>query len=573
MKKQIISSLLFILLIFQFFSCTKKDNSTFISEEYIADSYIQETLVQEEMITEETIQEEIIAEEYFKEEVIQEFLLNELLLVEDNIPDDVQLKQLSISVIDGNKYQQIAKEYDVNWTQVITKFSIGTSVIVFTGVAIGISAATGNEAVAFVFAHSFKGAIKEASIGACVGAAIGALVGAAQSGGDISAIKKYAIEGAADGFMWGAITGAISGGIEGYKNRPISEFADDIAANATETTAVSALPGEAEVVNKYGKIAADMIKKFGQKAITLLERYGDLLVECYTKWGDDVIKVLTKVDESLQNGRRLLLVLKNNSNQVGETILKIANSTDDVRQINRVVRYLEAWGDKGLRNINRWKGVVPENITYDQLRLWKQINNSGTRKLADEVLKNSKKYSGIKLTKEELAKCLSDKNYFAELVRHKTGKAFCGKADELKGYQEFFIRMKKSGNEKQIEALWSNPEIMEYIKNSGIRAGGVHEWLMAKNFEDFLVNPKWGDDGSYLVLVLDKLVQKTGNVTFKNGGAHGATGSGAFHNRLSDIIENCNDAAEILDKTKAYAKEVLTMDSYIEFCDLLYRIF
>ena len=346
MIKQIKLFFLFILLVSHFSSCTKKDNATIISEEYIT-----EPLIQEEYITEELIQEEYITEEYLKEDVIREFLFNELLLVEDNIPDDIQLKQLSISIIDGNKYHQIAKEYDVNWTQVVTKFGIGTSVIVFTGAATGISAATGNEAVAFVFAQSFKGAIKEASVGACVGAAIGGLVGAAQSGGDINAIKKFSIEGAADGYMWGAITGAISGGVKGYRNRPISEFADDIAANASETTAVSALPGETELVNKYGKLAAEMIKKFGEKAIALLEKYGDLLVECYAKWGDDVISALTKIDESLQNGRRLLIVLKDSSNQVGETILKIANSTDDARQINRVVRYLEAWGDKGEHSI------------------------------------------------------------------------------------------------------------------------------------------------------------------------------------------------------------------------------
>lgn len=565
--KRVITFLLFLLMI-----CSVYSQS--IVEYPIEETNITEDLIIEENIPEYKIEEELIRQEYIEEDRIQEILFNELMLVEENIPDDVVLKQLSVSVIDGQQYRQIAQQYDVNWAKVVGQFAVGTSVILFTGVATGISATSGNEAVAFVFAQSFKGAIKEAVIGACVGAAIGALVGVAQSGGDVAAIRKFAIEGAADGYMWGAITGAISGGIKGYKNKPITSFSDDIASNSAQSTSKVLLPGEAELVQKYGSIATSLIQKYGQKAVTLLQTYGNLLVEAYVKYGDDVIRALLKIGgASFQNGRRLLTTLNTYSKDVSKTILQIASKTDDAREINRAVRYLEAWGDKGLKNIKKWKGVVPEDIDYAQLRLWKQINNSGTRKVANAILTNSKKYPPITLTKEELKKCLTDINEFRNLVVSKTGKGFSSKNDLIKGYQEFFIRMKKAGNEKQIAELWSNKAIMEYIKNSGIRAGGVHEWLMAKNFEDFLVNPKWGDDGSYLVLVLDKLVQKTGNVTFKNGGAHGMTGSGAFHNNLSRIIDSCDNAAEILEKTKAYAKEVLTMDSYIEFCDILNRIF
>ena len=135
-----------------------------------------------------------------------------------------------------------------------------------------------------------------------------------------------------------------------------------------------------------------------------------------------------------------------------------------------------------------------------------------------------------------------------------------------KNFQEFFIRLAK-GDPNQVKALLSNNHIKDYV-NSAIRrsnGGGNHEWLMCKNFEDFLTNPKWGENGNFLVLSMTELVQKTGNVTFKVGGAHGATNSKIFHDKLAEIIANSRTAHEVLGNINIYARGVLTKESYNEF--------
>lgn len=315
---------------------------------------------------------------------------------------------------------------------------------------------------------------------------------------------------------------------------------------------------------KYGDNAVDLIAKHGKKGLKLLDEYGDDLVKQYVKHGDEIIELITKVGgNSSKNGKLLLKTLEKSSDDVCAAIIKASKNSDSPRDINRVVRYLDAFGDDGLKNIKKWSGKIPENITYRQIQLWKKINTSGTRKLANKL----KQLPGLKLSNSEIEMCLQDPKMLRQLVMEKTGKSF------RDGYQEFFIRMKNGGNPDQIKALWENQGIKDFIKNNGIRAGGVHEWLMAKNFEDFLTNPKWGDSGEYLSLALEKLVQKTDNVAFKNGGAHGGYWSHTFHERLSEVIDSCDNASEVYEKINAYAKQVLTYDAYIEFNSILYSVF
>lgn len=109
------------------------------------------------------------------------------------------------------------------------------------------------------------------------------------------------------------------------------------------------------------------------------------------------------------------------------------------------------------------------------------------------------------------------------------------------------------GDKKQTELLLDNPDIKIYIKKAIRRSGdgGVHEWLMTKNYKDFLTNPKWGEDGPFMSLALTKLVQKTENVVFKTGGGHVSAGranssaSVAFHNGLSEVISKCSSKEEV----------------------------
>lgn len=142
-------------------------------------------------------------------------------------------------------------------------------------------------------------------------------------------------------------------------------------------------------------------------------------------------------------------------------------------------------------------------------------------------------------------------------------------------FQDFFIRLSLGNKEQTIEIL-SNKEIREYV-NRAIRnndGGGVHEWLMTKNYMDFLTNPKWGDDGPFLALSLTELVQKTPNVKFKGGGTHfDKINSGSFHNGLSKVIDDSSTKEELFINVKKYAQETLTDDSYEEFYMIFCNMF
>lgn len=163
---------------------------------------------------------------------------------------------------------------------------------------------------------------------------------------------------------------------------------------------------------------------------------------------------------------------------------------------------------------------------------------------------------------------INDRLAFKQAVVDYTGKNF------REGFVEFFVRLKNSGRDDLIRNIWNSHKT--FIKESGIRAGGVHEWLEAENFVDFLVNPKWGKDGAYLAYMTTKMVQKTSNVAFKNGGAHqvydAARGrfvpgpnSKSFHNRLGEKIAECTNKECVFRSVNEHAEKWLTGNAYKEY--------
>ena len=162
---------------------------------------------------------------------------------------------------------------------------------------------------------------------------------------------------------------------------------------------------------------------------------------------------------------------------------------------------------------------------------------------------------------------LNDRLAFKQAVVDYTGKSF------RDGFVEFFVRLKKSGQENLIKDIWQNHK--NFIKNSGIRAGGEHEWLEADRFVDYLLNPKWGSDGAYLAYILPRMTQRTTGVKFANGGAHtivDETGrkipgpnSGSFHKTLGETIGSCNTASCVFSKMKSFASRELTSSSYKDY--------
>lgn len=173
----------------------------------------------------------------------------------------------------------------------------------------------------------------------------------------------------------------------------------------------------------------------------------------------------------------------------------------------------------------------------------------------------------IILSKKELNNLCTNPQYLRAYITTYTG--------DKKKFLEFFIRLAK-GNTEQAKRILAVPEIRTYvdrsIRHSG--EGGVHEWLMTKNFTDFLTNPKWGKDGPFLAMALTKFTQNTRGVIFKMGGSHfSKINSGTFHQGLSRVIEQCSSAEEVFVNVKHYVKGVLTPQSYEEFLEIFTKTF
>ncbi len=187
-------------------------------------------------------------------------------------------------------------------------------------------------------------------------------------------------------------------------------------------------------------------------------------------------------------------------------------------------------------------------------------------------LQNILSKGSIRLTEKELSYLLENPTQLRIFIKKYVG--------DKRNFQEFFIRL-AMGDKKQVEKLLDNPNISAYIKKAIRRSdeGGVHEWLMTKNFKDFLINPKWGQDGPFLALALTRLVQKTDNVLFKVGGGHVSSGransaaSVAFHNGLAEAISKCSTKEEVFVAVKRYAKNNLSEQSYKEFVSIFEGVF
>jgi hypothetical protein len=181
------------------------DRETYDYEHYDFESVesmeqFYEQLDEEQISLEERIEELIEAETYSFEVKITNQFREDLI---DNLPSELY-------------------DYNINWSEILGKYAIGTSVIIFTGV---LHVATLNTPVAYIFTYSFYGALEEAFTGAVIGAIINtAIKGIASGDFSDSAVLKYALEGSADGFMWGAITGAILGAYSASKPTILDEL-------------------------------------------------------------------------------------------------------------------------------------------------------------------------------------------------------------------------------------------------------------------------------------------------------------------------------------------------------------
>ena len=117
-------------------------------------------------------------------------------------------------------------------------------------------------------------------------------------------------------------------------------------------------------------------------------------------------------------------------------------------------------------------GIYEKRLVKSSRKVIKSTVEKGKQKFKSLLLERL-----IKRTKE----LLDNPKYIRAYIKTYAG--------DHKNFQEFFIRL-AMGNKKQVKEILENPYIRKYIDRS-IRqsgAGGVHEWLMTKNFKSFLTD-------------------------------------------------------------------------------------
>lgn len=219
--------ILFIALISFLLSCNNSNNGNFnlnanyiknlkhVNTKYqnIKQQNIKQKNIKQQNIKYQSIKHQNIKYENIKYEIeILENTLNEN-IISEYVIFEVSTKEDLENNIKNKEYSDDFWE-NIDWKPILSKFAIGTSVIIITGV---LSIATINTPLHVVFLYSFKGSIEGALIGATTGAAINSVSQIVLNGGKIDGWQEYALEGAADGYMYGAITGAITGAKGGYK--------------------------------------------------------------------------------------------------------------------------------------------------------------------------------------------------------------------------------------------------------------------------------------------------------------------------------------------------------------------
>lgn len=205
---------------------------------------------------------------------------------------------------------------------------------------------------------------------------------------------------------------------------------------------------------------------------------------------------------------------------------------------------------------------------YHQLRL--ELSQTIHKSKAYKELLDIYAKGPIYLSEKEMAELLANPNYIRSYLKAKIG--------NKKNVVEFLIRLKMS-NPEYVKQILNNKELWDYIKKNIRGSKREHEWLMVKNLKSFLFDPKWGDNGDLLALSLTKLSQATNRVNFKIGGGHGTSGrpnspeARAFHDGLSEVIDNSASIEELYINIRRYAKKHLKKEDYNEFLRVLQLLF
>lgn len=324
----------------------------------------------------------------------------------------------------------------------------------------------------------------------------------------------------------------------------------------------------ADVVDLYGIILNDILLDVTLDKQPLIIREfinsPDKLSEFYKKYGKDFVEVFSMMDKT--HSKMFIQNLEN----YGDDVIKVLKevSHQDPVNISKAFDIIDIKGREGIYDLIKWEYKVPTYFTDKHLDITSKISKS---RIKNEV-ENIKKLPSIRLSTKELDMIRQQPKYFDELVYNYTGKSFG------EGFLEFFIRLSKQ-NPKQANEIWNySKAIRDYIKNKGIRAGGVHEWLMCDNFMDFLTNPKWRKDGAYLAKCLSTLVQSTDSVYMKNVRIGGIRykkwshkmeekifGNGKIHDLIKKVVKEAENTEDFFIKLNKMVKENFSRETYKNF--------
>ncbi len=173
------------------------DNDLFLEESFEEDVFVEDKFIEDKFIEDKFTEDKFTEDKFVEEKFVEDKFIEEL-------ESSSGLKYLKKPSVDTLNVEELKNKYDIDWSHVISRFGIGTTVIVVSGI---VALATTGTPIQVIAIASFKGAAIGAITGIPIGAAFGFVAGEMEEG-NLSAARKYAIEGAADEFMWGAIIGA-----------------------------------------------------------------------------------------------------------------------------------------------------------------------------------------------------------------------------------------------------------------------------------------------------------------------------------------------------------------------------
>jgi len=430
------------------------------------------------------------------------------------------------------------KQLKLCYNKVIAEFGIGTALFVVQRIVTIIVPGGQVYNVGLIIAKPvLQGIALETTSLALSGGAIGAVssAGIAYLQGKRGDELIYeTVKGAADGYLVGAVTGLISSSVKAYE-----------LAKSAQTIGESYIIFANSVYDSSSKLLLDASQ---------LEKEGtEKLVEVLQNQGDDALKALTKV------------------------------ANNNPKNLPSALDWISAKGKNGTYDVINWEGKIPDWLTKDVIETAKKVSNSAIKATSDELLK----LPSLKLSESELDRIRQNPEVLKEVVAKYTGKSF------YDGYLEFFVRLSKQ-NPNQVERIWnSSRAVRDIIKTKGIRAGGVHEWLMCENFCDFLTDPKWRKDGAYLCELLQNLTQPTKSVAMENVTITLKNGTKEFypiwdhliesqktfgnvynprsviHKLIRDTVSQSNNAEELIVNLDKMVKNNFSEETYAEFTKAL----